>query len=282
MTVRVVTDSTADLPPEVVEALSITVVPATVIFGGEVFRDGIDLTTEQFFQKLVKSPVAPSTSQASAGAFQEAYEKLATETDTIASIHLGARFSGMVAAASIARDSLKAPCRIEIVDSKTASLGLGFAVLAAARAAKEGAGLDAVIAATESVICRQHIFALLDTLEYARRGGRISHIEALLGTLLHLKPILTIHGDIRAVGRTRTRAAALKRMFELAMAYPDIVEVGVMYATTPRDADLLAGWTRERLPGVPIHIVRLGPALGAHGGPGVMGMAVVEGEKTET
>ncbi len=282
MTVRVVTDSGADLPPEVVEALSITVVPLVVLLGNEVLRDGIDLTTDQFFERLVTSPVHPSTSQPSVGAFQEAFEGLAGQTDAIVAVLVGAKFSGTVAAALLARDCLAAPCRIEVVDSEGASLGLGFAVAAAARAAKAGADVEEVIAAAESVVRRQHTMAMLDTLEYARRGGRLSRVEALLGNLLHVKPILSIKTEVRPLSRARTRAAGIKRMFDLAMAYPRIEEVGVMHATTPEDAEMLAGWVRERLPDVPIHVARLGPALGAHGGPGIVAMTVVEGEKTET
>jgi len=279
MTVRVLTDSGADLPPEVVQALSISVVPLIVLFGDEVLRDGIDLTTDQFFNRIVTSPVHPSTSQPSAGAFQEAFEALAGETDAIVAVLVGAKFSGTVAAAQLARDCVSKRCRIEIVDSQSASLGLGFAVLAAARAAKAGASVEEVVAAAESVVRRQHTLAMLDTLVYARRGGRISRVEALLGNLLHVKPVLSVKEEIRALSRARTRAAGLKRLFELAMDYPDIVEVGVMHATSPNDADMLAGWVRDRLASVPIHIARIGPALGAHGGPGIVGMTVVEGEK---
>jgi len=278
MTVRVVTDSTADLSPQTVEELQITVVPQIVMFGQESFRDRVDMTTDEFFERLTKSAVAPSTSQAPIGAFLEIYEALADETDAIVSIHLGSGFSGVIASATAARDALSAACRVEIVDSNAASLGLGFAAIAAAKAAKGGAGLDEVAAAARSVAERQHTLALLDTLEYARRGGRINRIEALLGNLLDIKPIIGVRGDIQALGRARTRAGGLKRMFELAMAYPDIVDVGIMHATTPADAEMLADWVRERLPGVPIRIARLGPTLGAHGGPGIMGMVVVEGK----
>lgn len=281
MTVRVVTDSGADLSPEVVEDLSISVVPLVVLFGDRAFRDGIDLTTDQFFEKLVTSPIHPSTSQPSVGAFQEAYEGLVDKTDAIVSIHVGAKFSGTVASAMLARNSLTKPCRIEVVDSESASLGLGFPVAAAARAAKAGASVEDVIAAAESVIRRQHTMAVLDTLEYARRGGRLSRVEALLGNILHVKPILSIKTEVRPLSRARTRPAALKRLFDLAMAYPGIEEVGVMHATSPADAEMVAGWVRGRLPGVPVHIARLGPALGAHGGPGIVAMTVVEGEKTE-
>lgn len=279
MTVRVVTDSTADLPPQTAEELRITIVPALVMFGHEEFRDGVDLTTEQFFEKMTKTSVAPTTSQAAVGAFLEVYEKLSKETDEIASIHLGGRFSGMVATALMARDALKGPCRIEVVDSDSASLGLGFAVMAAARAARDGAPMERVVAIARSWAERQHTFAMLDTLEWARRGGRIGRVEATLGNLLNLKPIVSVKGVVQPVSRARTRAGGLKRMFDLAMSYPNITHVGVMYATTPEDAEMIAEWVRTSLPDAQLEIVRTGPALGAHGGPGIMGMTVVEGEK---
>jgi DegV family protein with EDD domain len=282
MTVRVVTDSTSDLPPDVLEELSIACVPLSVLFGDQAYRDGIDLTTDQFFQKLVESRVAPSTSQPSVGEFQQVYERLSGEADGIVSVHIGGRLSGTVATATLARDSMSSRCPIEIIDSETASMGVGFAAIAAARAAKAGAPLEDVAAAARSVVRRQHTICFLDTLVYARRGGRISRVESILGGLLHLKPIFIIQGVSLPLSRARTRPAGLKRLFETAMAYPDIVDVGVMHATTPEDAELIAGWTRERLPGVPIRIVRLGPTLGTHGGPGVMAMTVVEGEKSGT
>lgn len=283
MTVRVVSDSTADLPPDVVAELGITVIPLLVLFGNEALRDEIDITTEQFFQRLVSSRVHPSTSQPPVGAFQEVYERLAQETDAIVSIHIGAKMSGTVATAIVARDSLetKTPCRIEVVDGCGVTLGLGFAVIAAAKAAKAGCSVEEVVAAANSVAGRQHTIVLLDTLEYARRGGRISRVEAVLGNLLKIKAIITIQDVARPLSRARTRAGGLKRLFELAMSYPDIVEVGIVYGTTPTDAELLADWARSRLPGVPIHVGPVGPALGVHGGPGIMVMIVVEGEKAE-
>ncbi|MGA2285922.1 MAG: DegV family protein [Dehalococcoidia bacterium] len=281
MTVRVVTDSTADLPPDVLEELSIACVPLSVLFGDQAYRDGIDLTTDQFFQKLVESRVAPSTSQPSVGEFQQVYEKLA-EADGIVSVHIGAKLSGTVATATMARDNLVGGCRIEIVDSDSASLGCGFAAIAAARAAKAGAGLAEVAAAARSVARREHTLCFLDTLEYARRGGRISRVEAILGGLLNLKAIIIIKGVARPLARARTRSGGLKRLFELAMSFPNIVEVGVMHTTTPEDAEVVAGWVAERLPGVPTRIARLGPALGTHAGPGAVAMTVVEAEKSES
>ncbi len=281
MSVRIVTDSSADLPPDLAEALGVTVVPLCVLFGEEVYRDQVDMTTDQFFEKLATSPVHPSTSQPSVGSFQETYQTLKDQADAIVSIHIGGKLSGTVAAAEMARESLGGSCPIEIVDSEGTSLGLGFPVIAAAKAAKAGAGVKEVIAVAKSVAARQHTLAMLDTLEYARRGGRLSRAEALLGSLLHVKGVISVKVDVHAVGRARTRPAAIKRMFDMAMAHPAIEQVGIMHAISPEDAEMLADGTRELLPDVPIQIVRIGPALGAHGGPGIVAMTVVEGENAK-
>jgi len=280
VTVRVVTDSAADLPPEVVQDLGITVVPMLVLFGDEVCRDGIDLSSEEFFERLTTSPVLPTTSQPPVGAFLETYRRLAAETDEIVSIHVTARASGTWESALQGSKSLGGPTRIEIVDSESASMGAGFQVIAAARAAPAGASLEEVAAAARSVGRRVHVLALLETLEYLRRGGRIGRAQAFLGSVLNLKPLLTIRdGVIHPVARVRTRARALDQMFRQSMAYGDLEEVAVIHGTTPEDADMLARRVREHLPDVPIYVGRLGPALGVHGGPGIIGMIVVEAEK---
>ena len=159
---------------------------------------------------------------------------------------------------------------------------LGFAAIAAAKAAKAGAGLEEVVAAANSVAGRQHTLALLDTLEYARRGGRISRVEAMLGNLLNLKPIISIPGRCpRPLSRARTRAGGLKRMFELAMSLPRYRRGGHHHGTTPADAEMLADWVRTRLPGVPIRDRPPGTGAGRARRPGIMAMIVVEGEKAE-
>jgi DegV family protein with EDD domain len=280
VTVRVVTDSTADLPPEVVQELGITVVPLLVRFGDEEYRDGIDLSSEEFFQRLTTSPVLPTTSQPSVGDFQEAYRKLAAETDEIASIHISARVSGTCESALQARNSLGDSPRIEVVDSESASMGLGFQVIAAARAARDGASLEEVAAVTRSVGRRHHLLCMLETLEYLRRGGRIGRAQAFLGSVLNLKPLLTLRdGEVHPVARVRTRARALDQIFRYCMAYGDLEEVAVVHGTTPEDAEMLARRVRERLPDVTTCVRRLGPVLGVHGGPGIIGMVVVEAEK---
>ena len=282
MTVRVVTDSTADLPVEVAQELDIAVVPLLVLFGDEVYRDGVDLSTDEFFQRLTTSPVLPTTSQPSVGAFQETYARVAAETKEIVSVHISARVSGTCESALQASESLSGSPRIEVVDSRSTSMGLGFQVMAAARAARAGASLEEVAAVARSVGRRHLLLALLETLEYLRRGGRIGRAQAYLGSVLNLKPLLTLSdGEVHPVARVRTRTRALDQMFQRAMAHGDIEQVAVIHGTTPDDADMLAQRVREHLSDVPVHVGRLGPALGVHGGPGIIGMVVVRAEKDQ-
>jgi len=282
VTVRVVTDSTADLPVEVAQELDIAVVPLLVLFGDEVYRDGVDLSTDEFFQRLTTSPVLPTTSQPSVGAFQETYARVAAETKEIVSVHISARVSGTCESALQASESLSGSPRIEVVDSRSTSMGLGFQVMAAARAARAGASLEEVAAVARSVGRRHLLLALLETLEYLRRGGRIGRAQAYLGSVLNLKPLLTLSdGEVHPVARVRTRTRALDQMFQRAMAHGDIEQVAVIHGTTPDDADMLAQRVREHLSDVPVHVGRLGPALGVHGGPGIIGMVVVRAEKDQ-
>jgi DegV family protein with EDD domain len=278
--VRVVTDSTADLLPSLAEELGITVVPLLVIFGHEALRDGVELTTEEFFERLTASAELPRTSQPSIGDFQDVYQGLARETDRIVSVHLSAKFSGTVETARLAADNLRDRCRIEVIDTRSVSMGLGMAVLAAARAAREGADLEEVAEAARSVSGRLQVAVTLETLEYLRRGGRIGRAEAFLGTLLHVRPIVTIRdGETYPLARARTRARALDRVYELATSHAEIEEVAVMHANSPQDAEALAARVSAEHPQVPVHVGRLGPIIGVHTGPGIIGMAVLCAKK---
>jgi DegV family protein with EDD domain len=282
VTICVVTDSTADLPPEVVRELGITVVPLLVLFGDEVYRDGVDLSSEEFFRRLTTSPVLPTTSQPSVGDLQEAYRKLAAATDEIVSIHISAGISGTCDSALQAANSLGGSPRVEVVDSQSTSMGLGYQVIAAARAAQGGASMEEVAAVARSVGRRHHLLALLETLGYLRRGGRIGRAQAFLGSILNLKPILTLRdGVVHPVARVRTRARALEQLIRHSLSHGDLEDVAIMHGTTPEDAEMLAQRVREQLPGVPIHVGRLGPVLGVHGGPGIIGTVVVEAQKGE-
>ena len=274
--VRVVTDSTADLPPDVARELEITVIPLQVLFGNEAFRDGIDLSTEEFFRRLESAPELPRTSQPSVGDFRLVYEELAKSTERIISIHVSSRFSGTVEGARLAARELIGKCNIDVIDSGTVSMAMGLAVIAAARAARDGADLDACAAIARSVLRRQRLAVALDTLEYLRRGGRIGRAQAFLGGLLRLKPIVTIRdGETFPLTRVRTRKKALEELLRICLDGGGVQEAVVMQATTPDDARYLADEIAKRCPGVPVHLGTMGPVIGVHGGPGIIGLAVV-------
>ena len=277
--VAIVTDSTADLPPELVEELGVTIVPLQVIFGDEAYREGVEITTEEFYERLVKSRQLPTTSAPSVGDFQEVYERLLEEVDSIVSIHIGAKLSGTVQAAHTARQSLAKPERIEIVDSQAVSVAIGFATMEAVEAARAGAKLAEVKAAAESAVQRTHVRFMLDTLEYVRRGGRIGRARAYMGTLLRVKPILSFReGEVYPEERVRTRARGLERIIQWAVRHQKVKRAVVAHATTLDEAESI----RERLamafPSVKVYLIRFGPVLGTHGGPGTIGVGIMEGE----
>ena len=274
--VRVVTDSTSDLPPEVAAELGITVVPLQVMFGSEAFQDGVELSSEEFYHRLPLAHELPKTSQPSVGQFHGVYEALVGETERILSIHLSSRFSGTIDAARLAARDVADRCQIEVLDSGTVSMAMGLAVMAAARAARDGAELPACADAARSVLRRMRLAVALDTLEYLRRGGRIGRAQAFVGGLLRLKPILTVRdGEAHPLARVRTRRKALDEIVNICLADDAIEQAAIMHATTPDDARYVADEIERRRPGTPVHLGRFGPVLGVHGGPGMIGLAVV-------
>ncbi len=281
--VRLVTDSTADIPAELAAELGITVVPLQVIFGSESFRDGVDLSSEEFFRKLPEAEELPTTSQPSIGEFQEVYRRLAEETDHVLSIHLSSGFSGTVGAAEQAAATLAEECQIEVIDSGTVSMAMGFSVIAAARAAAGGADVDTCGRIARSVLGRQRLAVALDTLEYLRRGGRIGRATAFIGGLLRLKPILTIRDGVASpLSRVRTRKKALDELLRVCLEPGDIEEAIVMHTTDIDDAVYLTEEIRRRFPNIPIHAGRIGPVIGVHAGPGLIGLAVILAERPAT
>jgi DegV family protein with EDD domain len=278
--VRIVTDSTADLPAEIAMELGIDIVPLQVLFGEKAYRDGLDITSEHFFEMLPKSKELPTTSQPSTGEFVRVYERLAADTGHILSIHLSAGFSGTVGTARLAARELIGRCEIDVIDSGTVSMAMGFAVMAAARTAQGGASLEACGAAARSVLERQRLAVTVDTLEYLRRGGRIGRAQAFLGGLLKLKPILTIRdGQAHPLTRVRTRRKALDEMLRICLEDGTVEEAIIMDSTTPEDAAYLREEVMKRCPGVPVYSGRIGPVIGVHGGPGLIGLAVVQTER---
>ena len=275
MTVRVVTDSTADLPPDLAAEHGITVVPLNLHFGQETYLDGIDITPDEFYQRLTSSPQLPTTSQPSVGAFMEVYEGLREGAEGIVSVHISAKLSGTCNSANQAKAELSETVAIEIVDTQLASLGVGLAALAAARAAQAGAGLAEVAAEARRAADETRVLFMVDTLEYLQKGGRIGKAAAFFGGLLNVKPLLTIHeGQVHPLERARTRSKAMDRLEQMLQAEAPIQQLAVMCTTTPDDANAVAqrnAWLVA--PEQPI-IGRLGAVVGTYAGPGLLGVAL--------
>ena len=276
MPVKIVTDSVADLPPGLVQELGITVVPLNVRFGDKVYRDGIDLTTEQFYKKLVNSRVLPATSVASPAAYAEAYDRLAEETDEIMVITVSAKLSGTYDVALQSVDLMKKKCRVEVIDSQWAVMAMGFVVMSAARAANEGASFDEILELTGRNIQRVDFRAAFDTLEYLRRGGRIGRAQALMGSMLKVNPMITLKdGLVEPAGRTRSRARAIDLLYDFAASFSHVDEIAVEDADCPDDSDLLVERLSSLFPDNSIYRSKPTPVVGTHTGPGLLLVAVM-------
>jgi DegV family protein with EDD domain len=276
MTVKVVTDSTSDLTPEIAGALGITVVPLNVHFGTETYRDGIDLTAEDFYQKLPASQILPTTSAPAPGLFAETYDGLARETDQIVSVHISSGLSATFQAALDGKELSRAKARIEVVDSQWAIAGLGLIAVTAARAARDGGGLDEVLKVVRSSMQRVDFRMAFDTLEYLRRGGRIGRAQAFLGSALKINPILTIRdGLVDGVARVRCRAKAIDYLCDFALGFNDIEALAIEDGTAADEVAILTERLGSKFPAERIYRMKVSPVIGTHVGPHVLGVGVL-------
>jgi DegV family protein with EDD domain len=271
--IRIVTDSSCDLPREVVEQHRISVVPLTIRFGDEEFVDGVELSVEEFWERIAVADELPETATPPAGRFHDAFRDLVSEgADGIVAVCLSSELSGTVQAARLAADNATAGIPIRVVDSRSVSLGLGMSVVAAAERAAAGGTIDAVEEASRDAAGRTNLLAVLDTLDHLRRGGRIGGAAALVGEMLKVKPIITLRdGAVEAAGRIRTSKRAVGALLDHLAALPEPVEeAGVIHsghAEVERITDSLAAMVGNE----PM-VARLGPVVGTHGGPGVLGV----------
>lgn len=276
MAVRIVTDSTSDLSKEQARELGICVVPLTVHFGEEVYRDGVDLESGAFFAKLATSKVMPTTAAPPSGLFEEAYRQLLRDgADGILAVQISSVLSATYNSAVVGAEALKdQPVPIEVVDSRSVSGGLGIPVLAAARAAREGKSLAECKAIAESLLARMNIYAVLDTLEFLQRGGRIGKARQLLGTLLNVKPMLTVKGGaVLPLENVRTRSKAHERIAQLLEKLGPIEIVGIAESDEEIGQQLTKA-IRTVYDG-PIEYFPLGPVVGTHTGPGTSAVCAV-------
>lgn len=280
MVVKVVTDSVADIPAPIAQELGILVVPAYVRFGSEEYRDGIDLGTDEFYRKLIENSELPATSTPPPAAFAEIYDKLAEETNEVISVHPSIKFGALYDAALLGRDMAKRKdCRIEVIDSLAGIMGQGLIVIAAAQSAQTGASLDEVVEAVHRIIPRVHVRITFDTLEYLRRGGRVGKAQVLLGSLLKINPILGIKdGEAYPFGKVRGRARAMEYLYDFVGSFSHISSLAVEHATTPDEAEMLINRLDSLFPKERIYRSKVSPVVGAHVGPHVIAVSVLEGE----
>lgn len=274
---RIVTDSTADLPADLIQELGITVVPLIVRFGPEALHEGVEITNAEFYHRLTVDPDHPSTSQPSPGEFIEAYKEIADEADEIISIHISSDLSGTYESATSAAGSDEVATPVHVVDSRSASIGMGHLVVLAAERARDGVGAETILTELNEWTQRSRICFLLDTLEYLKRGGRIGAAQAFLGSLLKVKPVLHVmNGVVEPLDRVRSARKAGDRIVRYIRDEAGdgrLAYAGILHSTD----DKLANEIRVRIDAEfevgHWYVAEIGAVIGAHVGPGAVGVA---------
>ena len=280
MAVKIVTDSLSDITSDLAQELGVTVVPLTVLFGHETFLDRVTITTDEFYHRLVHDTVWPTTTQPPPSAFTEVYNNLAGETDEILVVTLSAKLSGTYESALSAKNLTKKKCRIEVIDSQKVAMGLGLTVIAAAKAAQTGKSLDELSDLVKQAMPRSHVIIYFDTLKYLAKGGRIGKAQGLLGSMLSVKPILTVkEGEMAPLTRVRAQAAGMDYLYNFVAGFSNIEELAVEHTTNPDEADKLVERLGSVFPKERIYRSTVSPVLGVHAGPGAMALTVLEAEK---
>ncbi len=277
MPVRIVTDSSADLSADEVAQLGVEVVPLSIRFGDEEYTDGVDLSVAQFYEKLATASTLPETAAPAPGAFEAAFRRQQEAgADAVVCINLSSGLSATIQSAQNAAKAVGDDLDVRVVDSQSITAGLGTQVTVAAEAAAAGASADDIVATVESLAARTHIFGALDTLDNLKKGGRIGGAQALVGSLLSIKPILDISsGTVEEAGKARTRRKALEWLRDKVFAEPTVEHLCVAHSNAPDVDDMLA-LLAPRYSADQIRVTTIGPTIGTHGGPRLMGLTWVD------
>ncbi len=279
--IALVTDSTAYIPKNFLDQYHINVAPQVLIWGNETLRDGVDITPTEFYKRLSKTNVMPSTSQVTPKTFHEIFTKLLAEEYQVLAILVSAKLSGTIQSAVQACQMLPANAPVEIVDSNTTAMAMGFQVLTVARAIEQGAGMEECKKLAQQTTQHTGVFFAVDTLEFLHRGGRIGAAARFLGTALNLKPILELRdGRVEALERVRTRKKSLSRVVELVqecIAGRKPVRLATLHANAPEDARVMLAEAESRLEVVESIISEVSPVVGNHAGPGTVGLCFMAG-----
>lgn len=275
--VKLVTDSVSDLPPTVSKDLDITVIPLNVHFGSETYKDGVELTAEEFYHKLENSSNLPKTSAPGPGLFAEVFDELAEKFNEILAVFLSRKLSATYDAALQGVKLMKRKCHVEVVDSALGIMGQGLLVIEAAKRALAGASLNELTDMVSKTIPRIHIRVTFDNLRYLAMGGRIGKAQALLGSILKLNPILGIkNGEAFPFGRVRSRAKATDYLYEFVTNFNKVKALAVEYGTNVAEAKMLAKRIASIFPKIPIYISNVGLVIGTHTGPSILSVTVLE------
>lgn len=275
MTIKIVTDSTCDLPEDVIKALDISVVPLYINIGKEGFLDGVDMTRQEFYEGLPNFPTHPTTAAPGIDKFRQVYEQLISQGAThIISIHISPSLSAVLDVARSAAKEMK-EATVEVFDSRQLSLGTGFLVELAARAAQQGKAMGDILHSLKDQISRSHVFASLDTLEYLRRSGRMNGVVSGIGNLLQIKPILRMYDGNPTVERVRTQSKAILTMLNWLKQIGKLERAAIVHTHAAERAQELLHLASDLLPAGDIPVVDITPVIGANIGPGAAGFALV-------
>ncbi|NOZ27823.1 MAG: DegV family protein [Chloroflexi bacterium] len=276
--IKIVTDSNAHLDPKVREELGIEVVPLSIHVNGRTYQEGVNLTTEQFFRQLERSDALPIAMAPSVQTFANVYRRLSRSTDRILSIHMSSKMSETYANARAAAQGLLGRCQIEVVDSLSTSVGLGILVEAAAREARTGKSLDAIVRLVRGMIPHIYAFFFVETLEYLERARRIGQAQAILGTMLGIKPLLMIEeGEVIPLEKVRTRTQAVDKLFEFITEFTRIEQMVILQHGFSDETAMLLERLELTYPDREFPVYTYSPSLATHLGPTAMGAIVYEG-----
>lgn len=276
--VKLVTDSTAEISPELAESLGITVLPLTIQIGKKSYREGIDLSSKDFFSLVARTDATPILTPPTVAQFEQTLDELMKQTDEIVMLFNSSKLSKTYANAHRAAMPLMGRAKIRVIDSQLISTGLGMIATSAARAANSGADVEEVVRLTRGLIPRTYIAAFADTLDFLERSGRIRKAQSILGTFLNIKPLLILEeGEIVVLEKVRTRAKAVEKLVEFIIEFTHIEKMDVLHSTTPEDVALLIEQVNLQLPNLDMKVEMYGPSLGAFLGPGALGVVVYEG-----
>jgi len=277
--IKIVTDSAADIPPSLAHELGIEIVPLRLHINNQIYRAGLDISSEEFYELLQSNTCDIAVSSPGVLVFEHLYRRLVLEYEHVFSIHLSGRLGGVFRDATQARTKLPASLtRIELIDSKSASMGMGLVALTAARAARNGASPAEVRQLINDMIQHTHVVFFVDTMEYLERGGRLSVAASVLGSMQRIKPLMILdEGEIVPYERTRTRAKAIEGLYTFIEDFPKVQEVVALYSTTPEDIEKLLEKVEPIFPPERVQAVQFSPIIATHLGPGAMGVTVFEG-----